>query len=95
MGFLLAVLPLPAFRNNSFPALTETAALFRSARDRNTASDSCDWSMGGTAIASVSTTLAVSLLRAAIVSTICPSVVSCHDCSRREFSVPRKSALRP
>lgn len=37
----------------------------------------------------------MSLLRCAMVSTITPSVVSCHDCSRREFSDPRKSALRP
>ena len=51
------------------------------------------WGMG---IAfSVSATLASSLLRAAMVSTMTPSVVSCHDCSLREFSDPRKSALRP
>lgn len=96
MGLPLAVSALPAFRNSSFPALTDTVAPFRSAsRVRNTASDSCDWSICGTGICfSESATLAVSLLRFAMVLTSSPRVVSCHDSSRRELSVPRKSALR-
>jgi hypothetical protein len=45
-GFTAGRLTATGFQNNSFPAFTETAAPFRSARrDRNTASDSCDWSM--------------------------------------------------
>ena len=92
----LAVTPCPALRNSSFPIFTDTSPPLRSARRvRNFASDSCDWSMCGILIpASDGVTLASSLLREAIASTIAPSVVSCHEPSRRELNVPRKSALR-
>ncbi|STH74740.1 Uncharacterised protein [Escherichia coli] len=88
--------PPAPLEKQQFSHFTDTSPPLRSARRvRNFASDSCDWSMCGILIpASDGATLASSLLREAIASTIAPSVVSCHEPSRRELSVPRKSALR-
>lgn len=42
-----------------------------------------------------STMLAASISHCAMISTLTSSVMSCHNCSRREYSVPLKSAMCP
>ena len=87
--------PLPRFGNNSFPILPTP-------HRRCVLQDGSEFRIrllrlvvcGILIPASDGATLASSLLRVAIASTIAPSVVSCHEPSPAGIDVPRKSALR-
>ncbi|ADX32445.1 hypothetical protein G184_gp18 [Erwinia phage ENT90] len=96
IGLPLTVTPAPGRINSRRPALmAATAPCSEASRVRNLASVSCVWSIWRTATpVNSAATAGASLLRPAISFSTAPRVVSCQDVSRREFSVPRKSALR-
>ena len=82
--------------NNRLPFFIDAIAPYcRASRIRKLPSLSLVWSICSTGLSDRSLPNAIfSLCRAAISFTTSPTVVLCHDFSRRVFSVSRKSALR-